>query len=283
MNGHPGGAAPGTEVRMASSPFPRVHPSAVIDPAARLAADVTVGPYAVIEGPVVLGPGCVIRPHVHLIGPLTLGRDNVVGTGTVLGDRPQHVRFDGAPTGVVAGDGNVFREHVTVHSGTLPEGTRIGHKNYFMAHSHVAHDCRLGDQCILANGALLGGHVEVAGGVFISGNCAVHQFSRIGRLAMMSGGATISKDIPPFFMVEGRNRLVGVNVVGLRRAGMDNADIQAIREAYRILYMQRKVLPAAVEAIEHSLGGAAVVAELVAFIRDSKRGIISSCGYWHAA
>jgi UDP-N-acetylglucosamine acyltransferase len=266
-----------------SSPPPRVHPTAVIDPAARLADDVTVGPYAVLDGPVTLGPGCVVGPHAHLIGPLTLGRDNVIHAGAVLGDRPQHLRFDGPPTGAVAGDGNVFREHVTVHAGTLSEGTQVGHRNYFMAGSHVAHDCRVGDGCILANGALLGGHVTVEDGVFISGNCAVHQFCRLGRLSMMSGGATVSKDMPPFFMTEGRNRLVGVNVVGMRRAGLANAAIQAVREAYRILYMQRHVMTAAVEAIDQSLGREPIVAELVAFIRASKRGVISSCGYLHAA
>jgi UDP-N-acetylglucosamine acyltransferase len=268
---------------MDTTPSARVHPTAVIDPAAHIAADVAVGPYAIIEGPVALGPGCVVGPHAHLIGPLALGRANIVHTGAVLGDRPQHQRFGGAPTGVVIGDGNVFREHVTVHSGTLPGGTRLGHRNYLMASAHVAHDCQLGDECILANGALLGGHCYVEGGVFLSGNCAAHQFSRIGRLAMLSGGATISKDMPPFFMTEGRNRLVGVNVVGMRRAGMNNSDIQAVREAYRILYMQRKVLPAAIEAIESALGHVGAVAELIAFIRSSKRGVISSCGYGHAA
>ncbi len=265
------------------SSAPRIHPTAIIDPAARLADDVTIGPYAVIEGPVEVGPGCAVRPHAHLIAPLTLGRNNLVGTGAVLGDRGQHLRYDGPGTGVVIGDDNVFREHVTVHNGTAENGTRVGHRNYFMANSHVAHDCLVGDGCIFANGALLAGHVTVEDGVFISGNCAVHQFTRVGRLAMMSGGSTTSKDIPPFFMTEGRNRLVGVNVVGLRRAGLDNEAIQAVREAYRILYMQRKVLPAAVEMIERTLGGFEVVAELLTFIRTSKRGVISSCGYGHAA
>jgi UDP-N-acetylglucosamine acyltransferase len=263
--------------------FARIHRTAVVHPTAQLADDVTIGPYVVIDGSVTLGPGCVIQAHAHLIGPLTLGRNNVIHTGAVLGDRAQHLRYDGAPTGVTAGDDNVFREHVTVHQGTQPGGTRLGHKNYLMAHAHVAHDCHLGDGCIFANGALLAGHCDLGDGVFISGNCAVHQFTLIGRLAMMSGGATVSRDLPPFFMVEGRNRLVGVNVVGMRRAGLTNDQIQAVREAYRILFMQRKVLPAAIEQIEQTLGQVDVVAELVAFIRASKRGIISSCGYGNAA
>jgi UDP-N-acetylglucosamine acyltransferase len=261
----------------------RIHPTAIVDPSAQLAEDVEVGPYAIIEGAVALGAACVVRPHAHLIAPLTLGRNNLIGTGAVMGERAQHMRFDGSSTGVVVGDDNVFREHITVHSGTQPGRTRIGHRNYFMANSHVAHDCEIADQCIFANGALLAGHVAVSDSVFISGNCAVHQFTCIGRLAMMSGGATTSKDIPPFFVQEGRNRVVGVNVVGMRRAGIASEQIDAIREAYRMLYMQRKVLPAAVESIERCLGHIDVVAELIAFIRGSKRGITFTCGYRAAA
>ena len=261
----------------------RVHPTAVLEPTVRLAESVVVGPYAVLEGSIELGPRCVVKTHVHLIGPLLIGPENTICSGVVIGERPQHLKFDGRPTGVVIGAGNVFREHVTVHSGTTEAGTRIGDENYFMAGSHVGHDSALGNRCILANGALLGGHCEVGDGAFLSGNCAVHQFSRVGRLSMMSGGATTSKDVPPFFMQEGRNRVVGVNVVGMRRAGLASEQIDAVREAYRILYMQRKVLPAAVGRIEQVVGHVAAVAELLAFIRNSKRGITFTCGYREAA
>lgn len=260
-----------------------VHPTAVIDPSAILSDDVTVGPYAVLEGPVALGPGCVVHAHAHLVGPLTLGARNSIGTNAVIGSRAQHLRYDGPGTGVVIGDDNTFREHVTVHNGTVEAGTRIGDGNYLMASSHVAHDCHVGNHCIFANGALLGGHVTVQDNVFLSGNCAVHQFTLIGRLAMMSGGATTSKDIPPFFIQEGRNRVVGVNVVGMRRAGLASKEIDAVREAYRILYMQRKVLPAAVEQIERMLGHVEAVAELIAFVRSSKRGITFTSGYREVA
>ncbi len=260
-----------------------VHPTAVIDSAAILSDDVTVGPYAVLEGPVALGPGSVVHAHAHLVGPLTLGARNTVGTNAVIGSRAQHLRYDGPGTGVVVGDDNTFREHVTVHAGTVESGTRIGDGNYLMASSHVAHDCHVGNRCIFANGALLGGHVTVHDSVFLSGNCAVHQFTVIGRLAMMSGGATTSKDIPPFFVQEGRNRVVGVNVVGMRRAGLPSKEIDAVREAYRILYMQRKVLPAAVEQIERMLGHVDSVAELIAFVRASKRGITFTSGYREVA
>jgi UDP-N-acetylglucosamine acyltransferase len=266
-----------------ASASPRIHPTAVIDSAARLADDVSVGPYTIIDGPVNLGPGCRVAAHAHLIGPLTLGRKNLVHTGVVIGDRPQHMKFTDQSTGVVIGNGNVFREQVTVHSGSLPEGTRIGDNNFLMVNSHVAHDCRLGDNIILANGALLAGHCLIGDGAFFSGNCAIHQFTQIGRLAMLSGGATLSKDLPPFVMAEGRNRLVGVNVVGMKRAGLPAAEINAIREAYRMLFMQQKLLPTAMEQVERVLGEFETVVELLAFVRGSKRGVIMLGGYGNAA
>jgi UDP-N-acetylglucosamine acyltransferase len=267
---------------MANAP-PRIHPTAIIDPAARLADDVLIGPYAIIDGQVTLGPGCRVGPHAHLIGPMTLGSNNFLHTGAVLGDRPQHLKFSEPPTGLVAGNGNVFREHATVHGGMLPGGTSLGDNNYVMVNGHVAHDCTLGNNVILCNGALLAGHCAVEDGAFISGNCAVHQFTRIGRLSMLSGGATISKDLPPFCIGEGRNRLVGINVVGLRRAGLAAAQMNAVREAYRILFMQQKTLTLAVEQVERALGANSAVAELLNFIRGSKRGVIVLGGYVAAA
>src|SRR5262249_7373503 len=168
---------------MAIAPTARIHPTAVIPPEAELADDVEIGPFVVIEGAVRVGTGCRIRPHAHLIGPLTMGCDNLVFSGVVLGEQPQHLRYAGERTGLEIGDGNIFREHVTVHRGTTHSWTtRIGNHNFFMAHSHVAHDCVIGNQCLLANGALLGGHCVLEDGVFLSGNCAVHQFVRLGRL-----------------------------------------------------------------------------------------------------
>src|SRR5262249_36250995 len=154
----------------------------VISPEAKLAEDVRVGAFAVIDGAVTAGPGTVVRPHAHLIGSLTLGANNDVGSGAVLGGAPQHLGYKGEPTTIVIGDGNIFREHVTVHRG-MPAGTghgtgvtRIGDRNFFMAGSHAAHDCVIGNDCIFANGAALGGHVEVGDRALISGNSAVHQF-----------------------------------------------------------------------------------------------------------
>jgi UDP-N-acetylglucosamine acyltransferase len=244
---------------------------------------VKIGPFAVIEGPVTVGPGCVIGPHVHLLGPLTLGANNQIGTGSVLGGAPQHTAYKGEATAVEIGDGNVFREHVTVNR-AMPVGagpgtgvTRIGHRGFFMAACHIAHDCVVGDDVIFANAALIGGHVTVGARVFLSGNSAVHQFCRVGRLAFLSGASASSKDIPPFFVMQDVNYVRGLNLVGMKRAGVPPAERVAIRKAFRIIYLTRPALPlsAALLRIEAELGTVPAVRELVEFIRTSKRGI---CG-----
>jgi UDP-N-acetylglucosamine acyltransferase len=260
-----------------ASPPPRVHPTALVSPEARLADDVQVGPYAVLEGPVRLGPGCVVRAGAHLIGPVTMGRDNDVGRGAVLGERPQHLRYAGELTELVVGEGNIFRENVTVHRGTAATGrTVIGSHNFLMAGAHVAHDCVVGDHCILANNALVGGHCVVGDRVFLSGNSAVHQFMRVGRLALFSGCSASSHDVPPFMILQGINCLQGVNVIGMRRAGLTGGQITAVRTAFRVLFKQGRPVSAAVAQIERDLGGVDVVAELVAFIRQSAHGVCSA-------
>lgn len=258
-----------------------IHPSAVISTEAQLAPGVRVGPFVVIEGPVRIGPGTVIRPHAHLIGPLTLGANNDVGTGTVLGGAPQHLGYKGESTDLIIGDGNTFREYVTVHRG-MPVGvgpgtglTRIGDRNFFMVGSHVAHDCRVGNECIFANSAIIGGHVEVGDRALLSGNSAVHQFCRVGRLALLSGASATSKDIPPFWVMQEVNWVCGVNTIGMRRAGIPSPEIQAVRRAFALIYKDRLPIPAALMRMEADLGHFAAIRELVAFIRSSKRGI---CG-----
>jgi len=259
---------------MPIAPSARIHPTAVIAPEAELAEHVEVGPYVIIEGPVRVGPGCVLRPHVHLIGPLTLGHDNSIFTGAVLGERPQHLKYNGEPTGVEIGDHNVFREYVTVHRGTTHSWTtRIGSHNFFMANAHVGHDCQIGNHCILANSALLGGHCLVEDRVYLSGNSAVHQFIRIGRLAMLSGVSATTKDVPPFVIQQLVNIVQGVNVVGMRRAGFTGEQINAVRRAYHIIYREGHVLPVALAKVEQELGAIDVVAEMLTFIRQSSRGI----------
>jgi UDP-N-acetylglucosamine acyltransferase len=262
---------------MPNAQMHRIHPTAVISPEAELADDVQVGPYVVIEGKVRIGPGCVLRPYVHLCGPVVMGRGNIVFSGAVLGERPQHVKYNDEPTSLEIGDENIFREHVTVHRGTTQSWTtRIGNQNFFMANSHVAHDCQIGHRCILANGALIGGHCTVADNVYLSGNCAVHQFVRIGRLALLSGASASTKDIPPFIMQQRIDCVVGVNVVGMRRAGMTNQQIDAVRRAYHTIFRTGQVLPVALAQVEQQLGMIDAVAEMIAFIRQSKRGINSA-------
>lgn len=269
---------------MPIAPSARVHPTAVLGPGADLAENVEVGPYVVIEGDVRVGPGCVLRAGVHLIGPLVMGAGNSVFSHAVLGEQPQHVKYQGEPTRLEIGDHNIFREHVTVHRGTTHSWvTRIGSHNFLMANSHVAHDCVVGDHCILANGALLGGHCTLEDGVYLSGNCAVHQFVRIGRLALLSGVSATTKDIPPFVIQQYINCVVGVNVVGMRRAGIPSAHIDAVRRAFHILYREGRLVPDALARIDAELGTVAEVAELAAFVRASSRGINLGFGRGAAA
>jgi UDP-N-acetylglucosamine acyltransferase len=252
----------------------RIHPTAIISPDAELAADVRVGAFAIIEGKTVVGRGCEIRPRAHLIGPLTMGRDNTVFGNVVIGERPQHFQYKGEPTGVEIGDRNTFRENMTVHRGTTHSWkTCIGNDNYFMAGSHVAHDCRIGDRCILVNNALLGGHCVLEDGVTISGNSAIHQFCRMGRLSFLSGASGSSKDVPPFIIQQEINIVAGVNVVGMRRAGLNAEQISAIRRVYQIVYLRGLTLPNALAQVEQELGTIDVVQEFIAFVRASRRGI----------
>jgi UDP-N-acetylglucosamine acyltransferase len=257
----------------------RIHPSAVVSPEARLADDVQIDPYAVLEGDVRLGPGCVVRPHAHLIGPLVMGRDNRVFSGAVIGEQPQHLKYAGEPTRTEIGDSNVFREHVTVHRGTTQAiVTRIGSNNYFMASSHVGHDCQVGNNCIFANGALLGGHCVCGDNVYMSGNSAVHQFIQLGRLSLLSGCSGASQDVPPFAIIRSINCVVGANVVGMRRAGLSHAQIDGVRRAFRILFFERQTLTAALAQVEAQLGAFEAVQELIAFIRASDRGVVRTWG-----
>jgi UDP-N-acetylglucosamine acyltransferase len=253
----------------------KIHPTALISPEAELADDVQIGAHVVIEGPVQIGAGCVVRPGAHLFGPLTMGCHNQVFSHAVLGEQPQHVKYAGEPTRVEIGDNNIFREGVTVHRGTTATWTtRIGNHNFLMANSHVAHDCVVGNNCILANGALVGGHCVMEDNVFLSGNAALHQFVRAGRLSLLSGCSGTTKDMPPFIIQQRINVVVGVNVVGMRRAGIPTANIDAVRRAFHMLYRDGHSVPEAIKRIDGEIGQVPEVAEMVAFIRASTRGII---------
>lgn len=243
-----------------------IHPTAVIDPAARLSEGVRVGPYAVIDGGVEVGPGCDIGPHVYLTGQTRIGARNRFHAGCVMGDAPQDLRYRGEPTELRIGDDNVFREHVTVHrSNKISEATTIGSNNLLMAHCHVGHNSALGNHIIIANGALLAGHVAVADRVFISGNCLVHQFVRLGTLAMMQGRAGIGKDLPPYTVATGVNGICGLNTVGLRRAGIAPDDRLELKRLYHLLFRGEGRFAerlAQASALAHSESGRTLVAFL---------------------
>ncbi|MCS7046416.1 MAG: acyl-ACP--UDP-N-acetylglucosamine O-acyltransferase, partial [Gemmataceae bacterium] len=181
---------------MSRSPSARIHPTAVISSEAVIGDNVEIGPYAIIEGPVTIGADCVIRPHACLYGRLTMGRGNLVCSGAVLGEAPQHLRYQGEATELIIGDHNIFREHVTIHRGTTASWkTVVGDHNLFMVHSHVGHDCVIGNRCLLTNGCMLGGHCVMEDRSILSGNATVQQFVRIGRLAMLGGLSGSTKDI----------------------------------------------------------------------------------------
>jgi UDP-N-acetylglucosamine acyltransferase len=251
-----------------------IHTTAIIAAEAELAGDVEIGAHAIIEGKVTIGPNCVIRPGAFLYGPLHMGHGNTVYSGAVLGEKPQHVKYQGEPTSLEIGDGNVFREFVTIHRGTTHRmKTVIGNHNYFMVNSHVGHDSIVGNRNILANGALVAGHCVLEDNVFLSGNSAIHQFVRVGRLALLSGCAITTKDIPPFVMQQGVDNVVGMNLVGMRRAGMKPAEIHGVHQAFRILFREGNPLGVAMARMEHELGDVEAVGELLTFLRRPGRGI----------
>jgi UDP-N-acetylglucosamine acyltransferase len=246
----------------------------VISPEAELADNVVVGPYAIIEGKCRIGPDCVIRPHAVLCGRLNMGRGNQVYSGAIIGEKPQHLKYNDEPTGVEIGDYNIFREHVTIHRGTTHSMvTRIGDNNFFMAGSHVAHDCEIGNRCILANGALVGGHSVLGDNVYLSGNSAVHQFVRIGRLALLSGCSGTTKDMPPFVIQQNIDTVVGINVIGMRRAGLSNEQINVVHRSFRYLFRAGLTVPDALKRIEDEMGAWDVAREMVEFIRNCPKGI----------
>lgn len=250
-----------------------IHPTAIVDPGAELDPTVYVGPYAIIDAHVQVGARSVIGPHVYLTGHTVIGTDNVFHAGCVIGDAPQDLKYKGQPTRVRIGDHNVFREHATVHrSNSMAEDTVIGSHNYLMAHSHVGHNAQVGDNVILANGALLAGHTIVQNGAIISGNCLVHQFTRIGALALMQGGAAVSKDVPPCTVAWGDNAICGLNVVGLRRAGVSPEERLELKRLYHVLFRAGTNVRQAVATARKTFKGhwARLILD---FIEESRRGV----------
>jgi UDP-N-acetylglucosamine acyltransferase len=260
-----------------------IHPTAVIHPQAKLGPGVRIGPCAVIDEGVELGADCEVGPHVYITGVTRIGAGNKFHASCVIGDAPQDLKYKNAPTRLVIGDNNVFREHITIHRSTMAEGeTRIGSNGLFMASSHVGHNCELGNEVIMANGSMLAGHVVVQDKVFISGNCSIHQFTRIGTQVMMQGSSHASKDVPPFTVTRiGKNTICGLNSIGLRRSGMPAEQRLELKRLYHALFRSGKNLrEAAAEAKGSFTSPAAVI--MLEFIAAAKRGVCADVSTHHA-
>ncbi|WP_305805826.1 acyl-ACP--UDP-N-acetylglucosamine O-acyltransferase [Stenotrophomonas sp. YIM B06876] len=257
---------------------PRIHPSAVVDPAARLGAGVEIGAFTLIGAEVEIGAGTTIGPHCSIHGPTRIGRDNRFIGHSAIGGEPQDKKFGGERTELVIGDRNVIREFVTINRGTGGGGgvTRIGDDNWLLAYTHIAHDCIVANHCVFSNNTTLAGHVSVGDWVIISGFAGAHQFCRIGAHAFLGMGALIGGDVPPFTMVgidtHGRPR--GINSEGLKRRGFDSARIAAIKRAYRTLYVAGLPLAEAREQLGAQAQSSQDVRQLLDFIEGGDRPLL---------
>ena len=255
-----------------------IHPTALVDSKAKLGAGVEIGPYSIIGPEVVVGEKSLIGSHVVLEGDVQMGERNVVGHGAIIGTAPQDLSFSfQTRSGIRIGTNNIIREHCTIHRGTAEESvTAIGDKNFLMVGAHVGHNCTIGSNVIIANNCLLGGYVEVQDNAFLGGGCVFHQFIRVGRLAITQGGSAFSVDIPPFVMAALLNYAIGLNVVGLKRAGFARDERDQLKAAFKLLYTSGlNTSQALARATEEKWGAAA--REFFGFIASAKkRGI---CAY----
>jgi UDP-N-acetylglucosamine acyltransferase len=253
-----------------------VHPSAVVSSESKLGPGVTVGPFAEIRGDVTLGAGTSVGSHATIEGPAVFGEKNRIFSHAVLGFEPQDLKYQGEPTRLVVGSGNIFREFVTIHRGT-PTGlneTVIGDENYIMAYAHIAHDNRIGSHCVMGNGASLAGHVEVGAWAIIGPFSVAHQFSRIGAHAFLGAYTGLRRDALPFCRTDGLldAKTYGINTIGLKRRGFSDDRVEALQRAYRLLIRSKLNTTQALEKIEEELKGQSDVEELVTFIKGSERG-----------
>jgi UDP-N-acetylglucosamine acyltransferase len=251
-----------------------IHQTAIVDRGAEIAQDVEIGPYCIIGNKVTIGSGTRLLAHVTVDGPTDIGENCAIHPFAALGGPPQDLTYRGEDTRCIIGSGNTIREYVTINRGTKSSGsTVIGNNNFIMAYSHIAHDCRVGNNTIMANCATLAGHVHMDDFAIVGGLSAAHQFCRIGKFAFISGLTGVPKDVPPFMMAAGnRARLYGLNVVGLERKGFTKEEITMLKRAYRILFRSALPLEKSLKMIETELPGERV-RELVDFIRSSERGI----------
>lgn len=254
----------------------RIHPTAVVDPAAVLGDGIEVGPYCVIGAGVSLGDHCRLVAHVVMQGPAEIGPENEFHPFASIGGRTQAIRYGGEPTRLVIGEGNCFREAVTINRGNGPgDVTVVGSHNLLLAYAHVGHDCQIGNHCVFSNNGTLGGHVIVEDRVTIGGLSAVHQFCRLGRFGFIGGCAKVEQDLPPYMLVDGNPAASrGVNSVGLQRQGVPEETIRRLRQAFRFLYRSGLNTTQALERIAGELEPCPEIGHLVAFVRESKRGII---------
>jgi len=254
-----------------------IHPSAIIDSKAELGEGVNIGPYSVIEKDVIIGEGTKIGPHVIIREGTRIGKRCQIFQFSSIGEAPQAFAYKGEKTYLIIGDQNIFREFVTIHRGTVHGGgkTVIGKNNYFMAYAHVAHDCNIGNQVVLANGATLAGHILIEDHAIIGGLSAVHQFCQIGTHSFISGLTGVSLDIPPFMLASGsRAKLFGLNTVGLKRHHFSEEAIRALKRAYRTIFRSSLTLEKAIKQLsEDTISQLPEVQHLIQFIQNSKRGI----------
>lgn len=252
-----------------------IHPLAEVSPSAKLGADVTIGPFAVVEDDVEIGDGCQILARSSIKRGTTLGEGNIVGEGAVVGGLPQHLQQPEHPGRVVIGSRNIIRENVTIHRAFVTDtATTIGNECLLMVGSHVAHDCIVGNNVVLTNNSLLGGHVIVGDRAYLGGGAAVHQHCHIGRVAMVGGLARLDQDVPPFVMVDGEtNRIVGLNRVGLRRAGVSPQQRSEIKDAYQLIFRTGLAFNDLLETLDEQFQDGPA-AEYAPFLRAATRGYI---------
>ena len=253
----------------------KVHPTAIVDPNAKIGANVEIGPFSIIGPDVTIGDNTIVQSHVVIEGEVVIGRGNFIGHGVMIGVPPQDVSFSAERrTKVEIGDDNIIREYCTIHRGS-PAGsaTKIGHKNFLMAGAHVGHNCLIGDNVVIANNCLLAGHVRVDDGAFLGGGSTFHQFMHVGRLVMVQGSSAFGKDLPPFVIAAERNAVFGLNIVGLRRAGLNANDRNEIKEAFKLVYLSRLNISQAIgKAATMTFGAPA--REFLDFVATAKkRGI----------
>ncbi|MEZ6070311.1 MAG: acyl-ACP--UDP-N-acetylglucosamine O-acyltransferase [Pirellulales bacterium] len=250
-----------------------IHSTAVVSPEARIGRDVSIGPYSVVEGDVVIGDGCRLENHVTIKSGTTLGRNNHLLEGAVIGGPPQHAKRPDRIGRVEIGTGNVIREYVTIHRALDEEAsTVVGDYNLIMVGAHVAHDCRIGNLTLIANNVMLAGHITVEDQAYLSGAVGIHQFCRVGRLAMVGGQAHVVKDIPPYVTIDGASSLVGgLNVVGQRRAGFSASDVRRLKEAYRMIYRSDLCWDELIPALEAEFTEQPAAA-FATFLAGSSRG-----------